>query len=94
MHYLTARALGRQIADEAIHSSKDAGFLNLENMDEAFWKDAADHKARGHMFPPDTFAIALANRLGGEVVTCDKDFEAVQQSDLCSVTFFRPPRAR
>jgi predicted nucleic acid-binding protein len=94
VHYLTTRALGRQIADDAIRDIKDAGVLILEDMDEAFWKDAAEYKARGRMSPPDTFAIALANRLGGEVVTCDKDFEAIQQLGLCSVTFFRPPRAR
>jgi len=94
VHYLTMRALGRQIADEAIRGIKDAGVLILEDLDETFWKDAAGYKARGRLSPPDTFAIALANRLGGEIVTCDKDFEAVQQSGICSVTFFRPPRAR
>ena len=71
VHYLTMRALGRQIADEAIRSIQDAGVLILEDLDETFWKDAAGYKARGRLSPPDTFAIALANRLGGEVVTCD-----------------------
>lgn len=94
VHYLTARTSGPQIADDAIRDIKDVGVLILEDMDEIFWKDAAGYKAHGRLSPPDTFAIALANRLGGEVVTCDSDFEAVQQSRVCSVTFFRPPRAR
>ncbi len=94
VHYLTARRSGMQVADAAIRDIKDAGVLILEDLDEPFWKDAAGYKARGRVSPPDTFAIALANRLGGEIVTCDQDFEAVQQAGSCKVTFFRPPRVR
>ncbi len=94
VHYLTARTSGPQVADDAIRDIKDAGVLILEDLDEVFWKDAAGYKSRGRLSPPDTFAIAMAKRLGGEVVTCDKDFEAVQQSGICNVTFFRPPRDR
>jgi len=94
VYYLTMRALGRQIADEAIRSIKDADILILEDLDETFWKDAAEYKAHGRLSPPDTFAIALVNRLGDEIITCDKNFEAVQQLGVCHVTFFRLSRAR
>lgn len=51
VHYLTMRALGRQIADEAIRGIKDAGVLILEDLDERFWKDAAGYKAHGRLSP-------------------------------------------
>ncbi len=94
VYYLTARTSGQQVADNAIRDIKAVGVLILEDLDEAFWKDAAGHKARRRVSPPDAVAISLANRLGGEVVTCDRDFEAIQQAGVCRVMFFRPPRAR
>lgn len=39
----------------------------------------------------DCFALALAQRVGGPVVTSDDEFTFIRDSGRCPVIFFRPP---
>jgi predicted nucleic acid-binding protein len=47
------------------------GIQTRAYMDEEFWQDAAGVKASHRMSLADAFAIALTNRVAGELVTSD-----------------------
>ena len=86
---------------------KEAGITPQSDSDSSFWKSVAriwasisstvSNPATGARYPiamADCFAIALAQRLRGMVVTCDDEFTYVQTAGICHVNFFRPPGLR
>jgi uncharacterized protein with PIN domain len=84
----------------------DAGIEVRDDADEAFWKDVATVRGRiqstvknpatggcHSIALADCFAVALAHRTGGTIVTSDHDdFEHVRDAGYCNVHFFRPRR--
>ncbi len=92
-------------AEEAIRLlTKDAGVLPRDDIDTAFWVEVA--RLRGQITSTvrnpatggcysialaDCFAIELARKVTGTVVTCDSEFVYVRDSGICLVQFFRPP---
>jgi uncharacterized protein with PIN domain len=84
--------------------TEDAGITPRHDEDRAFWVSVARHRgqitstvanpATGRCYSialADCFAVALAQRVAGTVVTCDPEFEYVRDSGRCPVLFFRPP---
>jgi uncharacterized protein with PIN domain len=85
----------------------DAGVRPQDPRDSlgvVFWKAVARHRGRitstvknpttgacHSIALADCFALALALRETGTVVTCDAEFTYVRDSGLCPVLFFRPP---
>jgi predicted nucleic acid-binding protein len=60
-------------------------------MDPDFWQTAGTHKAALRRISlADCFCLSLAIRVGGEVVTADRrEFEPVQQQEICPIRFIR-----
>jgi predicted nucleic acid-binding protein len=91
VYYDFYRQAGKQGADLAIASVDQAGVILREDMDPAFWEDAgaikADHR---RISIADCFCIALARRVGGEVVTGDHhELDRIVPLGLCPVRFIR-----
>ena len=105
-HYVKHKSV--EVADEVIRVlTSELGIAPRNDMDEAFWKLAASNWAKitttvknldtggcHHISMADCFAIALANRENGTVVTSDVEFEYVEAAGICSVKFYRPPGRR
>ena len=79
-----------------IHNlTKNVGIIPREDMDMAFWNEAGKQRAlilaSGNSIAlADCFAIALALRTGGQVVTSDHhEFDYVHVNGICRVRFFR-----
>ena len=87
-HYL--RVFDEAAASKAITALKNDGVIAREDLDEDFWKSVANLKARGRISLADCFCIALAQRLGGEVVTTDHhEFDALVPLNLVPIQFIR-----
>lgn len=91
VYYGARREHGEQIAQDAIVMLRRAGLSIREEMDEEFWQAAgrikADYK---RVSLADCMCAALANRIGGEVVTADRhEFEALAAAGACRVRFIR-----
>lgn len=91
VHYKAMMRSGEAWATSAIQDLKNMGLLVREDIDEAFWRDVALHKASLDSIPlADCFVVALANRLAAEAVTADhSDFDPVVENGLCQVKFIR-----
>jgi predicted nucleic acid-binding protein len=90
LYYDFLRATNETEAHTAIADLDAIGLLVREDMDAAFWQAAGKLKARGRLSLADCFAVALTNRVGGELVTSDhREFDPVAAGDICAVRFFR-----
>ena len=82
-------------AEIAIATLKEAGIVERNDMDAAFWRDVASLIAtqRGAGFRlalGDACGLALARREGADFYTSDRtELEPVQAAGLCAVTFIR-----
>ena len=82
-------------ADEATAENVTQGLIGIglsicEDMDEAFWKEVARLKARHRISLADCCCLALARRVGAEVVTTDHhEFDPLVQANLCPILFIR-----
>lgn len=88
-------------ATDAIAVVLACGIEIREDIDIVFWKEVATHKAsitsatdpitgrKRTISIADCFALALALRLIGSVITSDhREFEYVKSSGICKVGFF------
>lgn len=91
VYYDFLRASGDEsIAREAIRDLESVGINTREDMDFSFWCVAGQHKVRGRISIADCFAIALALRVGGTIVTTDhKEFDPIDKQGHCSIRFVR-----
>lgn len=91
VYYGARREHGEQIAQEAIAMLRKTGLSIREEMDEDFWQAAGRIKADYRRVSlADCMCTALANRIGGEVVTADRhEFEALAAAGSCKVRFIR-----
>lgn len=75
VYYGARRGHGEEAAQQALLVLHDAGLLVREDMDDDFWQAAGRIKADYKRISlADCFCAALADRVGGEVVTADKEF--------------------
>ena len=62
VYYLFFRTDGTAGAEAVIQALLDAGVMPREDLDTAFWKEAATFKGSHPMALPDAFCLALARR--------------------------------
>jgi PIN domain nuclease of toxin-antitoxin system len=91
VYYDFLRASGDEsIARGAIQDLEAVGISTREDMDFNLWSIAGKHKAGGRISLADCFAIALALRVGGTVVTTDhKEFDPIARRGHCPIRFVR-----
>ena len=74
----------------ALRTLKHAGVRNRRDINNKFWTGVASLKAECKASLADCFAIELARRANGQVVTSDHhEFDAVAKNGLCRVLFIR-----
>jgi PIN domain nuclease of toxin-antitoxin system len=85
------RANGEADAQSAVGRLLAARVLPRDDMDPALWQQAGRHKAAYRRISiADCFCIALAQKLNGEVVTCDHhEFDTIVPFNLCPIQFIR-----
>jgi uncharacterized protein len=71
VYYIYFRRGGMTLADDALQTLLDAGIVVRDDHDTAFWKEAAVFKGNHAIALPDAFCLALAQRIGGTLVTTD-----------------------
>ena len=86
---------GRVIAEESLRDFLSLGVQVRSDMDEEFWRDAAELIARQRLAGVglplgDALGVALARRLDAEFVTSDRgEIEPLERAGLCRVIFIR-----
>lgn len=82
---------GEAIAHRVIRDVEHIGVRVDESITRRFWMEVGQAKnAIGNASLADCFAIALANRLGGAVLTSDHgEFDNVARIRYCNVEFIR-----
>jgi uncharacterized protein with PIN domain len=88
-------------AEEAISLLLDTGIIERPDIDGDFWRDIARTIAAARRLPKpsggrenlalgDAFGVALANRLGGDFLTKDRnEIEPLERAGLVSAQFIR-----
>lgn len=91
VYYDFLKGDGVQEAERITQELIDAGVNVRSDLDDAFWRAIASYKATIRRISlADCFALALANKLGGTVLTSDrKEFEPVRILNICPITFIR-----
>ncbi len=84
--YDSLRSDGEEVALDVFDDLLAAGVRPREDMDTAFWQDVAHLKAGTNP----SFALALARRIGGTVLTTDRhELDKDEVKALCQVRFIR-----
>lgn len=85
------RQSGESDAQEAIQGLLSIGLIAYNDMDDLFWQQAGRHKAElRRVSLADCFCIALAQRLGGFIVTADHhEFDAIAERNIVPIKFIR-----
>ena len=91
VYYDALRDGGASSGDEAIRKAYSAGVEVREDMDEVFWKLIGQLKVSpGKVSLADCFAVALAIKTGGTLVTADHhEMDRIVPLGLCSFLFIR-----
>ncbi len=77
-------------AASAVEDLKGRGLVVREDIDQEFWQEVGRHKATNRVSLADCFAIALANRVNGELITSDHhEFDPIADQGICRVQFIR-----
>jgi PIN domain nuclease of toxin-antitoxin system len=85
------RSADEATAQSVIHDLLNLGVVARVDMDPDFWKQAGRHKSGFRRVSlADCFCLTLAQRVGGELVTCDHhEFDTIAPLGLCRVVFIR-----
>lgn len=90
VYYDFWRIGGKRAAEQSIEDLFLLGILENSDFAMAFWKEVGSIKANNKASLADCCAIALANKLGGTVLTSDHhEFDKIAQDSVCSVQFIR-----
>ena len=90
VYYGARREYGEQAAQATMAALRTAGLSVREDMDEELWQEAGRLKADYRkIWLADCFCAALANRVGAEVVTADREYEPLKDAGACRVRFIR-----
>ena len=81
----------KNLADELLEELWEVGLVRREDIDEEFWKSVGRIKADIRKVSlADSFAIALAQRMDGTVLTSDHhEFDRIADESVCNVKFIR-----
>ena len=90
VYYDTLRATGGSRAKAVITTLIGDGVIERSDMTRAFWESAGVLKSRGGISLADCFGIALAQMLGGEIVTSDHhEFDRLAAQGVVPIRFIR-----
>ena len=90
VYYDFHRDAGEAAAEGAVADLKSLGIVERNDFDEPFWKDAGKLKAGGGISLADCFAIALARRVDGVLLTSDHhEMDPVAAAGVCRIAFIR-----
>ena len=91
VYYDFLRAADKRTAEVALSDLESLGLIPQEDMDMPFWREAARYKAHLRRISlADCFALSLAKRVGGTLITSDHaEFDMVAGSNICPVRFIR-----
>ncbi len=91
VYYDALRRAGEENAEQALAIAKELGIEVRSDLDEAFWKSVARRKAAGRISLADCFALALTERLSGELFTSDHhEFDRLATAESAiKITFIR-----
>lgn len=88
--YDAIRDTGEDKASAALQDLQEIGLVTREDMDSQFWQQAGRYKAHNRLSLADCLALALADRVMGELMTTDHhEFDAVVQKGIGRVKFIR-----
>lgn len=88
--YRFARRDDILVARNAIADLRTTNLQERDDLDTAFWEDAATLKADHVVALGDCCGLALARRLGAEFITADRgDMKTATAAKVCTVTFIR-----
>jgi len=89
--YDSIRVRGETRARELLGDISAIGVVFREDMDTAFWQDAARTKADYRRVSlADCFGLALARRVGGVFLTTDHhELDALAEAGVCDIRFIR-----
>ncbi|MDQ6603088.1 MAG: PIN domain-containing protein [Chloroflexota bacterium] len=84
------RSSDEATARSAITDLENLGVIVREDMDRIFWEEIGRYKATNRASLADCAAIALTNRVGGELVTSDHhELDAIAAGGICRIRFIR-----
>lgn len=91
VYYDYHRAFGEAPADKCVSDLVSLGLVIVRDMDDGLLRDAGALKSRLRRISlADCFAVALARREKGELLTTDhREFDPIASADLCSIHFLR-----
>jgi PIN domain nuclease of toxin-antitoxin system len=90
VYYHTLRASDEKSARAALRDLRRAGIRTRRDMNVSFWMALGQLKANHRVSLGDCFAIELARRLDGPVVTSDHhEFDPLARDRVCRVKFIR-----
>lgn len=91
VYYDAFREWGEEVALTLLNDLYVLGIASRTDMDDEFFQDAGRIKAvHRRVSLADCFCIALARRIGGEVVTTDHhEFDPLVPHGLCPIRFIR-----
>jgi PIN domain nuclease of toxin-antitoxin system len=90
VYYDFIRASGVADANLVMRAIAQVGVKSRTATDEKLWKQAGQLKAAGRLSIADCFAVALARRVRGELVTADhREFDPIGSQGICRITFIR-----
>ena len=88
--YGVLRATDEVTAKRALADIALLGIQTRADMDDLFWQDIGRIKASHRLSLADGFAVALARRVGCELITSDHhELDPIAQTGVCLVNFFR-----
>ena len=90
MYYHFLRQNNEAAAEGAVSTILGLKVVVREDMDSVFWRDVGQLKRAHTLALGDCFCVALAMRLGGEVVTSDHhEMNALVPLKICPILFIR-----
>ena len=91
VYYDIYRSSGQPDAEGAIQGLEAMGLTIRDDISADFWQAAGQLKAiHRRISLADCFAITLAQRLGGTILTSDHhEFDTIAAQGVCRVTFIR-----
>lgn len=90
VYYHVLREGDERQAAAAVSDLFADGVVERADMDRPFWQRVARLKSRGRISLADCHALALAQTLGGEVLTSDHhEFDPLVPLNLCPIRFIR-----
>lgn len=85
-----ARGENKQKADQLLLDLQSIGLNSCEEMDEELWKNAALLKSKHKMSLADCFALSLAARKNGKLLTSDHhELDSLVDKGICAIEFIR-----